>query len=468
MNRLQQSRRGLIGFVYKPQVNNKVSTVNYTRSPFAIQEASFDQRDMGLMSGDGFIDMIREVISKGKPLLDSQSKVSALFPDSDKTARPGFVGEKHALLKLPNGKTGVANYMGPGTNIMERLKRGDPPRTATDKAAQAHDIRYALSNDKGDIRRADNIMINKVKQISRNRGDALRNINQANLLRVKVAGENLGVLKRNAFSGNMPDSKKDKDFLTQKLKQVSGGSLQMPGGAMLPGDALKLKLLKQMARKRTKRISGAGFGKPRTGLSMSKTLPGTKNYVLMGQGCRGGGKGSIQKFVVKKVVPTLMASVGIPKETISQGSITSLITKALDKAKGGKLSQIIANLSKTILPLLTAAKLKHLAGGRVKMNGKGLGQVLGKHKNMLLSNLGKGLLSAFKWYLNNNAKRKGLKPMFGSGINLPGAGFGSFFKGFKKGFKTVFKPGAAILGAAATALGQPEIGVPLTIAGKLT
>jgi hypothetical protein len=38
-----------------------------------------------------------------------------------------------------------------------------------------------------------------------------------------------------------------------------------------------------------------------------------------------------------------------------------------------------------------------------------------------------------------------------------------FWGDFKKGFLSVFKPGTKILGGIASALGQPEFGVPLEI-----
>jgi hypothetical protein len=500
MSRLQQTRRGKIGYVYSSQVNNNVATVNYTRSPYAVQKAYFEQNMMGAgmrpMEGDGFIDIMKDVISKGKNagkwIYDHKGQIADAYsgeigtalrnalPDSDETARPGFAGERHALLKLPNGKTGVGNYIGPGTNLIKRLERGDPPRTEVDKVAQLHDIRYGLATTQGDIRKADNIMINKVNQIQRNRGDAPRNIAQASLMRAKIIGEDLGLLRKDAFSGdlsknsNMPA--KDRTLMMNKLNElapqgyglkVPGGSLQMPGGSiMLPGDALKFKLLKQMSRKRTKRQAGAGkVGINRTGQSKSRDLG--KNYKLMGEGITlpGGGKGPIQKFVVKKVIPSIMSAVGIPKGTIASNGIAKLISKALDMAKSGNLSQIVSHLTKTILPIITAGKLKHMSGGRYI--GAGIGAVLGKHKNMLLENLGKGMLKAFKWYLNKGAVSRGMKPMYGSGINLPGGSFGNFWKGFKKGFTMVFKPGAKILGTVATAMGQPEIGIPLTAVSGL-
>jgi hypothetical protein len=140
--------------------------------------------------------------------------------------------------------------------------------------------------------------------------------------------------------------------------------------------------------------------------------------------------------------------------------IAKMVSNALDMVKTGKLSQVVSHLTKTLLPILTVAKMKHM---KMNMSGRGVADMLSGKKNALLENLGKGMLKAFKWYLNKGAKSRGLKPIFkGSGIHLPGGSFANFWKGFKKGFKMVFKPGAKILGAVATAMGQPEIGIPLT------
>jgi hypothetical protein len=68
---------------------------------------------------------------EGKGVVDTIVKginyVSNLFPSSDKEATEIEAGEKHGVLILPNGKIGRANYMGPGTNLIKRLKRGDKP-----------------------------------------------------------------------------------------------------------------------------------------------------------------------------------------------------------------------------------------------------------------------------------------------------------------------------------------------------
>lgn len=73
-------------------------------------------------------------------------KAIDFIPDSDENARKPYPGERHALLKLKNGKMGRANYMGPGTDIIKRLKRNDPPRTYSDGVAKIHDIDYYMAS----------------------------------------------------------------------------------------------------------------------------------------------------------------------------------------------------------------------------------------------------------------------------------------------------------------------------------
>lgn len=458
MNRLQQTRKQ-IGYF-----DDNIA-VNYSRNPYGVLQ--FDRN----MSGQGFTDTIKSIYDKGKNvgkfLVDAYTgevgtALRNMIPDSDENARPGFPGEQHAILQLPNGKTGVANYMGPGTNLIERLKRGDPPRTEVDKVCMAHDIRYSLAKNQSDIRNADNIMINKIDEISRNRLDSSQNIAQARLMKAKVIGEDLGLLKKDAFSGDLSKnediSKIDRELLENKLNELAP-----QGYGFLPGDALKLKILKQMARKRKKRQSGSGKRRRPKNKGQSITRNLGKQYKLLGSGLNlpGSGKGNIMNFVINKILPSLLKTVGLPKDVIKIEPIARMINKALDMAKSGNMSSIISNLSKALLPILTAAKMKHM---NLNMHGRGIVDVLKGYKKNLLEKLGIGLFKAFKWYLNKAAQDKGMAPIFkgsGSRLNLPGDKFSNFWKDFSKGFKMVFKPGAKILSTVASSMGHPEVGLAL-------
>ena len=111
--------------------------------------------------GEGFMDTIAKYAHK----------LTRLLPSSDDTAREGWEDERHGVLKLKNGKYGRANYMGPNTHLVERVKRGDPPRTAMDELSRAHDIRYTNAKTQQDIARADEIFIAGAKKIQQNHLD---------------------------------------------------------------------------------------------------------------------------------------------------------------------------------------------------------------------------------------------------------------------------------------------------------
>jgi hypothetical protein len=457
-------RRNQIGFVYKTYVNNDIGKVNEFRNPVnvLIKKHTSDNFKEIDMEGEGFRDIIKSIYNKGKEgvkfLYRNKDKIQDAYsgeigtairnalPSSDDTARSGFAREKHGILQLPNGKYGVANYMGPNTNLLERLKRGDPPRTECDRASQAHDIRYALAKTTDDIRKADNIMMNAVDRISRNRGDNVKNIAQARLIKAKIIGEDLGLIRRDAFSGDLSKNviaDTDRSILMNKLGSLSQeGYGKMKGrGKMLPGDALKMKLLKQMVKE--KKMKGIG-------VDMTRDLG--KPYKLVGSG-------GILDFVVNNVIPSLMKQVGIPQELVSTSQLKSIISKSLEMAKSGNISSIIEHLSKTILPILFHLKSKSMSGSG-RMTG------YGKMKVKLINSLSRGLTKSFKHYIKikNRKNRlnqtgKGLK-LAGRSLNQCGRGF---WEDFKRGFLSVFKPGAKVLGSVASAMGMPEFGIPLGV-----
>lgn len=148
--------------------------------------------------------------------------VSNAFPSSDENARPMFDGEYHAIVKLPNGKYGRANYTSPGTRVIQRIKRGDPPRVLSDKVSQAHDIRYTLAKNTADVREADKKMVRDLKQLSREGTDSQVNIQPAlRGIQGKMIAEDFSLLSRDKFINvrNQPNES-DKMMLENKLKQL--------------------------------------------------------------------------------------------------------------------------------------------------------------------------------------------------------------------------------------------------------
>lgn len=84
----------------------------------------------------------------------------------DKTQR--FPGERHTALMTDKGPR-IASYTGPNTRLDIRLRSQNPkiinPLGPTDRASMRHDLDYALATNTEDIRKADQRMLDKLKDI---------------------------------------------------------------------------------------------------------------------------------------------------------------------------------------------------------------------------------------------------------------------------------------------------------------
>ena len=73
------------------------------------------------------------------------------------------------------GKTGIEfhwpgyQYMGPGTHLKKRLKRGDPGINRLDKIAKQHDIDYSHAKNLQDKWKADAKMIKAIDKLPERR-----------------------------------------------------------------------------------------------------------------------------------------------------------------------------------------------------------------------------------------------------------------------------------------------------------
>ena len=194
-----------------------------------IEEIKKEEMKGEEQKGEGFkSDLLKKLINVlpvrkiGESLAAS---ISNIFPDSDENARKIFPGEHHAIVKLPNGKFGRANYTGPGTRIVERLARepgGDPPRVLSDKVSQAHDIRYGLGKTEDDIRKADLKMLSSLSDLKRDKLDRNSNIVPAMIgIRGKVVAENFSLLSRSQFiDPNFNPSPSGIQLMKDKLQEL--------------------------------------------------------------------------------------------------------------------------------------------------------------------------------------------------------------------------------------------------------
>lgn len=375
---------------------------------------------------------------------------------------------------------------------MERLKRGDPPRTLSDKVAQRHDIDYSLAKDQADVVKADRRMVSKLKAIQKNKGDSIINTQMGmRPIQAKMLAESSGLVRpgRIAEIGGIPE--KDLPLLAKKRSE-----LEQEGFGVRPGDLLREEIMKAMKKQKKKKMKGGRA--PSASVSSGQVQYGGRapaSYVDENSGAVivGGGMpqkikkvintagkvgrhmasvaSDIQSFITKYQLPQLfnemsgmglglsgrgikLAGQGIIKDI--KTAIMDIITKILHKQPltgSGKFSRAVGSLVKSAKPIAkgVASLVLPIIIGIVKssiekkMSGEG-GTVDDVPMEEYMRRIAKpGLMSRLNNYLAN-ALWKGLKRMLvgktaqsGEGVHLAGGSFASFWKGFKKGFGDVFK-----------------------------
>jgi hypothetical protein len=135
--------------------------------------------------------------------------------------------ELHARLWADGGLR-KANFMGPGTDLLTRLRRGDKPISGADKVSKAHDLRYTLAN--GNVameRKADEMMIAKLKD---SKVDNRFNRAMGSLpIRAKVALENKGLFPKGHMSKGPELSAVDRELVQTNLDMLAQEGFGKPG-----------------------------------------------------------------------------------------------------------------------------------------------------------------------------------------------------------------------------------------------
>lgn len=151
---------------------------------------------------------------KGAGLYDRS--VNYWFPSN-----PIRDGERHAVLKTPAGWM-AASYMGPGTDLISKLRQGVLPVTKSDKVAMSHDTNYSLAKNHADIRAADIKMVNKLKELAATGQDSSFNIYMGMLpIQAKMKLEDWGVVSDKAFTTyGEQNSKEDTELLEKTRAQL--------------------------------------------------------------------------------------------------------------------------------------------------------------------------------------------------------------------------------------------------------
>jgi Phospholipase A2-like domain len=134
-----------------------------------------------------------------------------------------MAGEKHQMIKMPDGRIAPAAYSGAGTQLETRIRRGDKPLSYVDTTAQAHDLRYQLAKNEADIKIADEKMIRNLNKAKAENLDNLFNIRQAELIKVKYLLQDKFGLPTSWFTSFGLDSIKDPTIIPimqAKLKEL--------------------------------------------------------------------------------------------------------------------------------------------------------------------------------------------------------------------------------------------------------
>jgi len=428
------STRQRLGFQYQPQRDNRIRDkvkTNFNEYHSVAEDFYIKNEQQIDMGGEGIIDLakkgyekakqgikaIPKLVGKASDLYESEMGTNIInaIPSSDDTARPKFAGEKHAILQLPNGKYGIANYMGPGTQVVKRIARGDPPRTLADKVAQRHDIDYSLASAMSSkekqlkaVREADNRMINSLNRLEQGNLDAQKNIMLGKqIIKGKTIAEDLGILDKSKFAGDL-EKMSDADRMKLMAKRAS---LSQEGYG-LPGQKLKQKLIKHYASK------GSGVSLPGKGGGVS--LAGQRGGFIFAL------LGGLIALIVEATSTVTVASIGAAAATGAASAAGGIIAK---KVLGGAVSP--EDVAKKVAQKVKATHQKVVdVAKKVVVKVDELPKtIVEKAKEMLskfdnpsevpkekLVSISKQLIPSVKKIVQDKIKSK----MAGSGVSLPG------------------------------------------------
>lgn len=416
------------------QASNNISMVQFkNRTPLGFSNRQIDIRQVGgadpeesksifqnLVKG---VEMGKSAYDTGTTALNQLKKAAEFYgskeatfiknmlPSSSDTARTQYTGEKHAVLQLPDGKFGIANYMGPGTNLITRLKNKDPPRTESDRVAMRHDIDFALAKTLPSqeeqfraVRKADERMVNRLNTVD----DSVFNKTLAQKsIQGKMLAEDLKFLKKDAFAGKMGSISRDDMELLLKNKE----KLAQQGYGV--GKKLKEQLIRKENRKK---------GKLPSGMSIDRTFPNSSQFIAS-QSSSGtmGGTGVDVKEIVHSLLSKALKALNLPENTIPKNVVDILLKTAESKLTLGEpMLKIVEYITKLLGPII----------GMGYMKGKGRNPAEFSHimtnkakRNKYMGNLAKYVLAQL------SGKQKG----------------GAWYDDLWAGIKTVLKPIANVV-----------------------
>lgn len=157
------------------------------------------------------------------------SKLHGTYTTLAGVSRQKYPGELHAITKNVLGKYVLANWLGPGTNVQERLEDGSSmPVNDLDGYAKTHDIAYTKAGAEYDktrdkkafereVHAADRTFISRART---SHDDPVTGRLASELIQKKMNGEQLGILPTKVFSGRARRKTKTpvRPFVTMAMK----------------------------------------------------------------------------------------------------------------------------------------------------------------------------------------------------------------------------------------------------------
>lgn len=433
-------------------------------------------------SGQGLTDIIKNLSNAGKFVTKGLLKASDLYSSdmgtfvknlspTEQGPNANYPGEKHGVLKLKPGRNhsyAIANWMGPGTQVLKRLEKGSQPRTEVDKVSKAHDIRYTLAKDIDDIRSADEKMVSKIDEIERKKSDSRFNIAQARMIKGKIALEKMGVLPRDKFSKSLGKKipQKDRKILEKELKTLEqDGFGPLPGADSKIGDSVRKSViseylkkdrvvempeklsLAQLKAKKGRGVSPAGAGVSPAGAGCCKKGKGVKTTGtgVVVTGSVTSGSGILDKKTIKIIrdhmIPEILkeANLHYPEEARKAIGQISKVSKDLndfiDKATAIATHGTFHRVLKEHEANATLAGSGYPEG----MDGEGLKDLLESVLTGYNRNADKMALNLAKFVKKHLADFVKAKMEGGSIFSKIGKAFKDFAHGFSSGWNSTAK-----------------------------
>ena len=195
-----------------------------------------------LFEGGGIFDKVRSVIRR--------------LPSADENVVGPFAGEKHQILKLKDGRIGVAQWSGPGTDVSKRLHPVSKPRETSsikpiDEIAMKHDLQYFLSTNKAQIKKADKRMVRNIKMSN----DSEFNLKIPRVaIGSKIPLEDAGIIDRGKWVGG-DISNVDRKIAKRELRKLNQKGYGNPAEMLMDdfNQGRKKKVVKSRGVRRTRR-----------------------------------------------------------------------------------------------------------------------------------------------------------------------------------------------------------------------